>query len=41
VSSDLRTRALLSVQRALIGEVIPEMQAIAVELQANSIHIVL
>jgi hypothetical protein len=38
--TDLRLRVLLSVQRALVGEVTPQMRFIAVEFSAARIHII-
>ncbi|MDB6024073.1 MAG: hypothetical protein JWM68_296 [Verrucomicrobiales bacterium] len=38
--TDLRSRVLLSVQRALVGEVTPEMRFIAVEISRERIHII-
>lgn len=41
VSLDLRVRVLLSVQRALVGEITPEMQAVAVCLSPTEVRVVL
>jgi hypothetical protein len=38
--TDLRLRVMLSVQRALVGEVTPQMRFIAVELSAERVHII-
>lgn len=38
--TDLRSRVLLSVQRALVGEVTPQMRFIGVEFSSERIHII-
>src|SRR5438132_184142 len=38
--ADFRTRVLLSVQRALVGEVTPQMRFIGVEFSSERIHII-
>ncbi len=40
VDHDLRRRVLLSVQRALVGEITPQMRYIDVEFSAERIHII-
>jgi hypothetical protein len=37
---DFRIRALLSIQRALVGEITPQMRFIGVELSPERIHII-
>ena len=37
---DLRSRVLLSVQRALVGEITPQMRFIGVKFSAERIHII-
>lgn len=37
---DLRGRVLLSVQRALVGQVTPQMRFIAVEFSSERIHVI-
>ena len=38
--TDLRSRVLLSVQRALVGEITPQMRFIGVEFSSECIHII-
>ena len=40
VDVDLRRRVLLSVQRALVGDVTPQMRYVAVEVSSERIHII-
>lgn len=39
MDSNLRINVLLSVQRALVGQIAPEMRAISVEWSASSINV--